>query len=63
MMFENSLSFAQSLDQNDPLAGFRSRFHFPTFHSKNPVYFTGNSLGLQPKTAAIYVQEELEAWA
>ena len=63
MKFENSLSFAQELDQQDPLASFRSRFHFPTFHNENPVYFTGNSLGLQPKTAATYIQEELNAWA
>jgi kynureninase len=63
MKFENSLTFAQELDQQDPLASFRSRFHFPTFHNENPVYFTGNSLGLQPKTAATYIQEELNAWA
>ena len=63
MKFENSLNFAQELDQQDPLAAFRSRFHFPTFHNENPVYFTGNSLGLQPKTAATYIQEELNAWA
>jgi kynureninase len=63
MKFENSLKFAQELDQQDPLAAFRSRFHFPTFHNENPVYFTGNSLGLQPKMAATYIQEELNAWA
>jgi kynureninase len=63
MKFENSLAFAQELDQQDPLASFRSRFHFPTFHNENPVYFTGNSLGLQPKMAATYIQEELNAWA
>jgi kynureninase len=63
MKFENSLNFAQELDQQDPLAAFRSRFHFPTFLNENPVYFTGNSLGLQPKTAATYIQEELNAWA
>ncbi|MBM3916824.1 MAG: kynureninase [Sphingomonadales bacterium] len=63
MKFENSLTFAQLQDQNDPLAEFRTRFHFPTFHNPNPVYFTGNSLGLQPKKAAAYIQEELDAWA
>ncbi len=63
MKFENSLTFAQELDRQDPLASFRSRFHFPTFHNENPVYFTGNSLGLQPKMAATYIQEELNAWA
>jgi kynureninase len=63
MKFESTLKFAQELDQKDPLATFRTRFHFPTFHHPNPVYFTGNSLGLQPVTAADYVQEELEAWS
>lgn len=63
MIFENSIEFAKQLDAKDPLAAFRTRFHFPTFHSQAPIYFTGNSLGLQPKTAATYIQEELEAWA
>lgn len=63
MIFENTLTFAQDLDQKDPLAAFRNRFHFPTFHHQQPIYFTGNSLGLQPKKAASYIQEELEAWA
>jgi kynureninase len=63
MEFQNTLEFAQHLDQQDPLASFRERFHFPTFHSDRPVYFTGNSLGLQPKSAATYIQEELADWA
>ncbi len=60
--FENTLEFAQKMDHNDPLKSFREKFYFPTF-TKNPVvYLTGNSLGLQPKTTASYIQEELEAW-
>jgi kynureninase len=61
--FENTLAFAQQLDSNDPLRTFREQFHFPTFHSKQVRYFTGNSLGLQPKKVQQYVQEELDAWA
>ncbi len=61
--FENSLAFAQKMDENDPLKDFRNQFHFPTFHEKPVRYFTGNSLGLQPKKAAQYIHEELEAWA
>ena len=53
MVFENSLDFARKLDQQDPLKGFRDEFLFPTFHTDKPVYFTGNSLGLQPKKAAV----------
>jgi kynureninase len=63
MVFENSLDFARKLDQQDPLKGFRDEFLFPTFHTDKPIYFTGNSLGLQPKKAAVYLQEELAAWA
>lgn len=62
-MFKNTLEFAQSLDAQDPLKSFRSKFHFPTFHEKEVRYFTGNSLGLQPKSAQAYIQEELDAWA
>lgn len=60
--FEFSLDFARSLDAQDVLAPFRERFYFPSFH-KNPVYFTGNSLGLQPKSTAVYIQQELDDWA
>jgi len=62
MTFEKSLEFALKMDQQDPLASFRNKFHFPTFHTQDPIYFTGNSLGLQPKIAADYILEELEAW-
>jgi kynureninase len=63
MQFENTLEFAQNLDKVDPLRSFRDAFHFPTFHKNEVRYFTGNSLGLQPKSAAKYIQEELEDWA
>jgi kynureninase len=61
--FENTLAFAQGKDSADPLRGFREEFHFPQ-HSGNPVlYFTGNSLGLQPKAAADALKQELDDWA
>lgn len=60
--FEYSLSFAQQLDAKDPLKTFRNRFHIPSFHEKQVRYFTGNSLGLQPKSTKEYILEELEAW-
>lgn len=61
--FENSLAFAQGLDAKDPLKSFRDKFYFPTFHEKTVRYFTGNSLGLQPKSTKEYILEELDAWA
>jgi kynureninase len=62
MFFESTLEFAKSLDQRDPLRSFREEFLFPDFHKKDLLYFTGNSLGLQPKNAKKYLLEELEDW-
>lgn len=61
--FENTLSAAQALDAADPLAHFRSRFFIPQHNGNDAVYFTGNSLGLQPKSKAAFVQQELSDWA
>lgn len=60
--FQNTLDFAKQLDNQDPLKSFRDRFYFPTFHEKPIRYFTGNSLGLQPKSTRQYINEELDAW-
>ena len=60
--FENNIDIARQLDEQDPLKNFRDKFYFPTFHEKTVRYFTGNSLGLQPKTVASYIQQELEDW-
>lgn len=62
MKFENSLSFAQEMDQKDPLNKFRSEFIFPQHNGEDVVYFTGNSLGLQPKRAKAAIDQELDDW-
>ncbi len=63
MIYEDSLDFAESLDREDPLASFREQFNFPrTKKGLSPVYFCGNSLGLQPKLAVEFVQHELDKW-
>lgn len=63
-MYENSLEYALLQDANDPLAKYRSDFHFPKDTEGNAlIYFCGNSLGLQPKTTASYIQQELTDWA
>ncbi len=64
MTYEDKRDFALKMDQQDPLRGFRERFLFP--RERNglaPVYLCGNSLGLQPKLARQYVQDELTNWA
>lgn len=61
--FKNTLDYAQFLDQQDPLQSFRDKFYIPLMHGKEAIYFTGNSLGLQPKKTQDYVLNELEDWA
>lgn len=63
MKFENTLQFAKRLDANDPLKTFRDRFYIPRHYEKDCIYFTGNSLGLQPKSVRDYVNRELDDWA
>ena len=63
MNFENTLQFAKRLDTNDPLKAFRDRFYIPRHYEKDCIYFTGNSLGLQPKSVKEYVNQELDDWA
>ena len=57
-------AFAREMDAQDPLAQYRARFHIPKAPDGNDcVYFCGHSLGLQPRSAREYVQEELDDWA
>lgn len=60
---QDALSYAQSLDQNDSLKHFREQFHIPTINGKEVIYLCGNSLGLQPRTTAEYIQKELAIWS
>jgi len=63
-MFQNTLDYAKQQDAQDPLASFRNKFHIPkNAAGENLIYLCGNSLGLQPKLTAEYLQEELDAWA
>jgi kynureninase len=63
MKFENTLEFASDLDAKDILKKFRQRFFIPQYKGKDVIYLTGNSLGLQPKTVSLHVQQELDDWA
>lgn len=62
MQFLNTREFAEKLDAADPLKTYRDQFYFPKVDGKDVVYFTGNSLGLQPKITRGYIEEVLEAW-
>jgi kynureninase len=63
MIFQNSLEFAQQLDNQDEIKSYREEFIFPQHNGKNVIYFTGNSLGLQPKRTKNYVDEVMNDWA
>ncbi|MCB9181071.1 MAG: kynureninase [Flavobacteriales bacterium] len=60
---EPTEAYAREADAADPLRDFRREFLFPQHEGRDVLYFTGNSLGLQPKGAALILQEELEDWA
>ena len=63
-MYENSPQYAAKCDQNDPLKDFKNRFHIPTDSNNKPlIYLCGNSLGLQPKSTAEFIKQELDDWA
>src|SRR5690606_15093199 len=62
MQFQNTRDFAKQLDKKDPLSTYKKEFYFPQVNGKNVIYFTGNSLGLQPRIAQKYVEEVMEDW-
>ncbi|PTX42090.1 kynureninase [Christiangramia gaetbulicola] len=63
MQFENTREFARQLDKDDKLSKYREEFIFPKVNGKEVIYFVGNSLGLQPKSAQKYVDEVMKDWA
>ena len=63
MTFQNTREFALELDSQDKLRNYQSEFLFPKVKGKKVIYFTGNSLGLQPKRTKSYVDEVMEDWA
>jgi kynureninase len=60
---QNSLEWAQSADQADPLREYRARFLFPQHAGADCRYFCGNSLGLQPRSVRPALLRELNHWA
>ena len=63
MKFENSISYAESLDLIDPLRSYRDKFYYPiNKYGQEVIYFCGNSLGLQPKSVQKFISKELDLW-
>jgi kynureninase len=62
--FRADADFARAMDARDPLAHFRQRFCLPTKpNGETCIYLCGHSLGLQPKNARTYIEQELRDWA
>lgn len=60
---DNYFEYASQMDATDQLKDFRNEFHIPKDQNGNDcIYFCGNSLGLMPKTARSYIQQELDDW-
>jgi kynureninase len=63
MQAESAHAEAAQMDARDPLARFAADFHHPCDPSgRRFLYLCGHSLGLQPKRAAEYVEQELADW-
>jgi kynureninase len=62
MTFENSLEFAREKDRQDALSSYRSQYLFPKHNDQAVLYFTGNSLGLQPKGVKDALLQECADW-
>lgn len=63
MNYKNDKDFALEKDKKDSLKDFRTKFFIPQHKGEDKIYFTGNSLGLQPKKAKEALQQELDDWA
>ncbi|MBP4142811.1 kynureninase [Flavobacterium sp. P4023] len=63
MTFKNTLEFAKELDAKDDLNKYQQEFIYPKVNEEKVIYFTGNSLGLQPKRTKKYVDEVMNDWA
>ena len=64
MNYQNSISFAKSLDKKDSLKNYRKEFQYPKDDNGNElIYFCGNSLGLQPKKASEQIGKEFSIWS
>jgi len=62
--YQPGAEYAAQMDQADPLASFRERFFLPKAGAgEECVYLCGHSLGLQPKSAKSFIDQELKDWA
>ncbi len=66
MDYQPTLTFAKARDQEDELGGYQAKFFLPlglARDGKTVTYLAGNSLGLQPKGATDYLEDEMDRWS
>ena len=57
-----SAEFALKLDEKNPMKRIREKFNYPENSKSAVLYFSGNSLGLQPKAVQSILVEQSEIW-
>ena len=62
MNLKKSEALAVELDAKDELKDFRDLFYILKNEKENKIYFSGNSLGLMPKSAEANILAELNSW-
>lgn len=50
-------ALAHQMDIEDPLRSYRELFHIPKVVGTEAVYFSGHSLGLQPKSTKSFISK------
>ena len=63
MNFETRFILCTTIRCCRSIKSFRDKFIIPEADGKQKIYFLGNSLGLQPKSANDHIQQILSDWA
>ena len=63
MSYQATLEYARQQDRDDALRQYRDAFHFPSLGREHSLYFSGHSLGLQPRAVQESIELELREWA
>jgi kynureninase len=58
-----SETYANNKDNLNPLKSIRKKFHYPERDGTPLLYFSGNSLGLQPIGVSDSINEQAKIWA
>ncbi len=60
--YQTTQDYARQQDAADPLRKYRDQFLIPEKDGRPQLYFCGNSLGLQPRSARAAIEREMNVW-